>query len=85
VSESVKLEPGDHLVLFTDGVVEALNLAGEEFGQQRLCDALQRNARTSAPDMLRSLKDDLIAFSANAPQHDDITMMVLGFRENPGI
>jgi serine phosphatase RsbU (regulator of sigma subunit) len=35
--------------------------------------------------MLRSLKDDLIAFSANAPQHDDITMMVLGFRENPGI
>jgi serine phosphatase RsbU (regulator of sigma subunit)/pSer/pThr/pTyr-binding forkhead associated (FHA) protein len=85
ISKEVKLEPGDHLVLFTDGVVEALNLAGEEFGQQRLCDALKRNVRASAPDMLRSLKDDLIAFSANAPQHDDITMMVLGFRENPGI
>jgi serine phosphatase RsbU (regulator of sigma subunit)/DNA-binding response OmpR family regulator len=85
VSKSVKLEPGDHLVLFTDGVLEALNLAGEEFGQQRLCDALQRSARASAPDMLRSLKDDLATFSANAPQHDDITMMVLGFRENPEI
>jgi phosphoserine phosphatase RsbU/P len=81
-AETVKLQPGDHLVLFTDGVVEALNTAGEEFGMDRLVELLRSNARSAAPEILARLQEAVLAFSVNAPQHDDITMMVLGFRES---
>jgi sigma-B regulation protein RsbU (phosphoserine phosphatase) len=80
-SRTVKLEPGDHLVLFTDGVLEARNTAGEEFGEERMGKLLRQNARASAATILRCLKEQVAAFSANTPQHDDITMMVLGYRE----
>ncbi len=80
-SRTVQFRPGDHLVLFTDGVLEALNTAGEEFGEERLRLLLKENAHTSTPEILARLQEAIAAFSANAPQHDDITMMVLGFKE----
>ena len=79
---TIKLQPGDHLVLFTDGVVEALNTRGEEFGLERLVALLRANARAATPEILVRLQEAVLAFSANAPQHDDITMMILGFRES---
>ena len=82
---TVKLNPDDHLILFTDGVVEARNRADEEFGSERLTAFLRENARATAPEILALLRDSVLAFSANAPQHDDITMMVLGFRESQGV
>jgi sigma-B regulation protein RsbU (phosphoserine phosphatase) len=81
-AEAFKLQPDDHLVLFTDGVTEALNTAGEEFGQERLETLLQVNAHETSAEILSRLFDAVLSFSANAPQHDDITMMVLGFRES---
>jgi sigma-B regulation protein RsbU (phosphoserine phosphatase) len=74
--------PGDHLVLFTDGVSEALNAAGEEFGDERIRALLKANAGTATPDILARLRDAVLSFSANVPQHDDITIMALGFRES---
>jgi phosphoserine phosphatase RsbU/P len=81
-AETIKLDPDDHLVLFTDGVIESLNTAGEEFGTDRLVALLSANARASTPEILARLKEAVLAFSANAPQYDDITMMVLGYRES---
>jgi sigma-B regulation protein RsbU (phosphoserine phosphatase) len=81
-AETIKLQRDEHLVLFTDGVIEALNSAGEEFGQERLESLLQANAQATSPEILARLMDAVLSFSANAPQHDDITMMVLGFRES---
>jgi serine phosphatase RsbU (regulator of sigma subunit) len=80
-SRTITLQPGDHLVLFTDGVLEARNTVGEEFGEERICALLRQNCREPAATILRCLKEQLAAFSANTPQHDDITMMVLGYRE----
>jgi serine phosphatase RsbU (regulator of sigma subunit) len=80
-SRTVGLHPGDHLVLFTDGVLEALNTAGEEFGEERLRELLKANARSATPEILARLQEAITSFSANTPQHDDITMMVLGFKE----
>ena len=80
---TVRLQPGDHLVLFTDGVVEALNTSGEEFGTGRLAALLGESARLEAPEILDRIHRAVVAFSAGAPQHDDITMMVLGYREPP--
>jgi sigma-B regulation protein RsbU (phosphoserine phosphatase) len=81
-SDTVKLQPDDHLVLFTDGVLEALNKKGEEFGKERLCAMLHAKAGATAPELLSCLQKAVLSFSANAPQHDDITMMILGFRES---
>ncbi len=81
-SETVRLRPDDHLVLFTDGVLEALSTGGEEFGEQRVRALLKENAHMTAPDLLARLREAVLSFSANAPQHDDITIMILGFRES---
>ena len=79
---TVKLQPGDHLVLFTDGAIEALNATGEEFGMERLTALLGANAQATAQQILARLQEAVLSFSAGVPQHDDITMMVLGFRES---
>jgi serine phosphatase RsbU (regulator of sigma subunit) len=80
-ADAVRLQPGDHLVLFTDGVIEALNEAGEEFGRQRLEALLRSNAQSATPDILARLQKTVLDFSGSASQHDDITTMILGYRE----
>lgn len=80
-SGTVQLQPGDHLVLFTDGVIEARNLVGDEFGEDRLRNLLKEHARSPTVMILARLKEEIASFSAKAPQHDDITAMVLGFKE----
>ncbi len=78
-SGSVRMQPGDHLVLFTDGVVEALNPQGEEFGQDRLNELLRKQAKSRASEIMTQTREAVLSFSALAPQHDDITLMVLDF------
>jgi phosphoserine phosphatase RsbU/P len=80
-SETIKLQPGDHLVLFTDGVIEALNSADEEFGVDHLSRLLRENAQAKSSEILTRLRESVLSFSAETPQHDDITMMILGYQE----
>lgn len=80
-SRTVRLEPRDHLVLFTDGVVEARNRDEEEFGDERLRALLEAHAGASSSQIVRRIEEAVAAFSAGTPQHDDITMMVVGYRE----
>lgn len=70
-----QLSPGDMLVLYTDGVTEARNDAGEEFGEQRLVEALQRYRERPSSALLPSITDDVQRFSPNQ-QYDDITLIV---------
>ncbi|MGB7584796.1 MAG: PP2C family protein-serine/threonine phosphatase [Terriglobales bacterium] len=73
----VTLQSGDWLVIFTDGVVEALNARGEEYEEMRLLNVLQ-NGLTAAPEeLLRRLMADLDAFVGTTPQHDDVTCMLI--------
>lgn len=74
---SVALEPGDWLVIFTDGVVEAVNAGEEEFGEPRLLSAIQAGATTQPSDLLKRLMADLDLFVGSTPQHDDVTCMLL--------
>ncbi len=78
-SGTIRLNPGEHLVLFTDGVVEALNPSGEEFGIERLSELLQSSTQLPASEILVRIREAVLSFSTHAPQHDDITMMVLDF------
>jgi serine phosphatase RsbU (regulator of sigma subunit) len=70
-----QLFPGDTLALYTDGVTDAFNKDGEEFGEQRLIDALWKHLELSPQNMLDAIVDDVRKFSPHE-QHDDITMIV---------
>ena len=73
--EESSLLPGDTLVLYTDGVTEAFDDRGEEFGEQRLVESLRRHRDQSPKGLLDSILDDVKQFSPHE-QHDDITLMV---------
>jgi len=74
---TTRLEDGDWLVIFTDGVVEAMNANGEEYDEPRLIPLLDRSAGSPPPELLRSLLTDLDLFVGNTPQHDDMTCLLL--------
>jgi serine phosphatase RsbU (regulator of sigma subunit) len=66
---------GDTLALYTDGITESFNDAGEEFGEQRLIDALRQYCGLSPQAALESIVADVRRFSGRE-QHDDITLIV---------
>ena len=74
---SLTLETDDCLVLYTDGVTEALDSEGEEFGMASVIKAIQASASDGAAGIITRLTDDLRAFVGNHPQHDDITLIVI--------
>jgi phosphoserine phosphatase RsbU/P len=74
---SLRLEPGDCLILYTDGVTEALNGQGDEFGMENLTRAVLASASEGAAGMVARLTDELRAFVGDHPQHDDITLIVI--------
>lgn len=71
------LNPGDWLVIFTDGVVEAMNTAGKEYEEPRLIQVVNENASSSPAELLRRLLGSLDAFVGNTPQHDDMTCLLV--------
>ncbi|MEN3007530.1 PP2C family protein-serine/threonine phosphatase [Pseudothermotoga sp.] len=80
-----RMHPGEALVIYTDGVTEARNEHGEEFGLQRFVEVLQSCANESAQTMVKNAEDELKRFCGEATQHDDSTLVVvkyLGKTEN---
>jgi phosphoserine phosphatase RsbU/P len=74
---AVTLETGDWLVVFTDGVVEAVNEADTEYGEERLISIVNAGADTSPANLFSRTMADLDLFVGNAPQHDDITCLLI--------
>ncbi|MGD0415264.1 MAG: PP2C family protein-serine/threonine phosphatase [Terriglobales bacterium] len=74
---TTRLESGDWLVIFTDGVVEAVNTKDEEYGEPELIRLVDRESRSAPAELLRSLLADLDRHVGNTPQHDDITCLLL--------
>jgi serine phosphatase RsbU (regulator of sigma subunit) len=70
-----KLFPGDTLALYTDGVTDAFNESGEEFGEQRLIDVLWEHGELAPQQMLDAVVQEIRQFSPHE-QHDDITMII---------
>ncbi len=66
---------GDTLAIYTDGITESFSEAGEEFGEERLTEALQRYRQLPSQSLLASVVDDVRRFSA-PEQFDDITLTV---------
>jgi serine phosphatase RsbU (regulator of sigma subunit) len=72
--ETVVLDAGDRLVIYSDGVTEAGIDTGEEFGEDRLVRLLGRDASASAASLVQSIVDDVVEFSG-PERHDDVTVV----------
>jgi serine phosphatase RsbU (regulator of sigma subunit) len=70
-----RLSPGDTLLLYTDGVTESFSPAGDEFGEQRLLDALRRHRDLHSEALCSAIVNEVRKFSPHE-QHDDITLIV---------
>ncbi len=74
---SVKLNPRDVVVLYTDGITEAENMAGMQYGVDRLCEVVSQNWQLSAGEIRQAVIDDLKRHIGQQKIYDDITLLVL--------
>jgi phosphoserine phosphatase RsbU/P len=72
----VELAPGETLVIYTDGVTEAANADGEEFGEQHLLNTLACNSQLPVAHLLKKIVGAVQEFSSGAEQQDDITLVI---------
>ena len=77
--ETVLLAPGDTLLAYSDGMTEAQNLDGEEFGEEQLMSCMRASTHLAPSDLLERLLDTVRQFSTGAAQSDDITLLALRF------
>jgi sigma-B regulation protein RsbU (phosphoserine phosphatase) len=78
--QGARLLPGDKVVIYSDGVSEAHNQLGEEYGEKRLAAAVVENASRDAAPLYEALDRQLLAFTGDAQQKDDLTLLVLGYQ-----
>jgi sigma-B regulation protein RsbU (phosphoserine phosphatase) len=74
---SITFQPGDVLVIYSDGISESINTDGEEFGEQRLIEVVQQNLNRSASGIRDRIDEALSRFVGNAPPVDDMTLMII--------
>ena len=77
VKHEIKLEKGDEIFLYTDGVTEATSLDKELYGEDRLLNILNKDMELSREDVCKKVKSDIDGFVGEASQFDDITMLTL--------
>jgi sigma-B regulation protein RsbU (phosphoserine phosphatase) len=80
----VGLGRGDTVLLYTDGVIEAMNQKSEEYGRDRLMACLGSSGNVSAKVLIDGVVEDIHQFTRGIPQHDDITLLALRVREETG-
>ncbi len=80
----VTLQPGDTLVMFTDGVTESFNPQDEEYGEERLIETLKSAKTVSAKEQLENIYTSVSKFADNREQSDDITCLLFNFHPDSG-
>lgn len=74
--EQIKMQPGDLLLVFTDGATEAFNAEEEEFGEKRLEAVVKKNMGLPASQLADLILEEIGQFVGDIPQHDDLTLLV---------
>ncbi len=77
VEETIALQPGDLYLLFTDGISEAMNSRDDLFGETRLGQLVETHAHLPSEELRERMLREIAAFVGDAPQHDDMTMILL--------
>lgn len=81
-TEKVQLAPGDRLVLYTDGVTEAINKSNEFYHEKQLKEVLQKYQSEDVPNLVKEVVRSIHDFSAGVEQADDITLLILGYQKS---
>ena len=76
-SESIKLKQSDMLVIYTDGITEAMNKDKEQFGEERLLRAIKKHGELAPQEFAATLAEEIAAFTGGEPQNDDITLVAI--------
>jgi sigma-B regulation protein RsbU (phosphoserine phosphatase) len=74
--ETLALAPGELVVLYTDGITEAMDPQFQEYGEARLKELLLKHRQAPLPELKRLLLEDVARFVSGAPPHDDITLLM---------
>jgi serine phosphatase RsbU (regulator of sigma subunit) len=82
--ESIQLQEGDTLIVFSDGVTEAVDAAGDQFGEERLLPCLDAYRSSPPAALLDHILATVRRFAAGAAQNDDVTALVLTYGQRPG-
>ncbi len=77
----IKLEKGDRMFVYTDGITEAMNAKNELYGEERLLSVLNHTSALSSKEILSQVQKDIDEFVALAPQFDDITMLEFSLKK----
>lgn len=83
-SEQLQLHPGDRLILYTDGVTEAQNHDGDFFGKTRLRSVTEAASNLDCSELYEAVQDAIQAFTEDAGQSDDVTLVVIEYAGHPG-
>ena len=83
-SNEMTLDKGDRILLYTDGVTEATDEKETLYGEDRLLSYIGKNKSLKAEALLSGLKEDIDLFAGDAPQFDDITMLVFDYKKKEG-
>ncbi len=75
--KEIELSTNDVVVFYTDGITEAINGKGEQFGEKRLIETINRYMDLPLKGLIGRVKDDVFSFAQGQPQHDDFTMVLL--------
>ena len=79
--DEIRLEPGDRLLLYTDGVTEAHNAKSELYGEERLIKVMENTKDSPGEQVLECILDDVNRYAEGVPQFDDMTMVILTIKE----
>ncbi|AFH48542.1 Serine phosphatase RsbU subunit sigma [Ignavibacterium album JCM 16511] len=79
-SNSIELESGDKIIMFTDGVSEAMNPYSQEFSEERLEKIALSTSQFTSNETLQKIREEIEKFVEGAPQSDDLTMMIIRVR-----
>jgi sigma-B regulation protein RsbU (phosphoserine phosphatase) len=74
--ETIALNPGDFLIAYTDGITESLNEKGEEFGEDRLIQVIQKNSKLDADQMKSEIVKEVLSWTYAEERQDDMTLVV---------
>ncbi|HMB01083.1 MAG TPA: PP2C family protein-serine/threonine phosphatase, partial [Spirochaetota bacterium] len=81
-SKTIKIEPGDFITVFSDGINEAQGAAGEEFGYERFEEICRRNAAESPSTIMKNVRTAVLDFIQGADLFDDMTLLIFKRNKN---
>ena len=76
-SPEIELRPGDSILMFTDGIAEATSPHGEQFGNDRIFDAVRQNFNQPAAEIVARIERAALAFRRQIPIEDDVTLLMI--------